>query len=222
VGSVLIYLLPLVIGSIAMPTWVLLVFVLLRSGDRVVEALAFVAGVTLVRLLQGLVFGLAVSLYDITQGKYVPEPIFSILLLITGLLLMAIALGQMIAYRTNRHNAPSPRWLTLIHDLTPVKALGLGALLVVTSSKAWLFTLTAIGVISQAELSPLPSLIAFLFYVLGADLLIVAPIILAVRSGARFEAMAHWLESHNRAIVIVITLIIGSIFVWRGATGLIA
>ena len=56
--SVLITLVPFIIGSVAMPTWILLVVVLLTQAKRRVEALAFVAGVTLVRLAQGVLFGL--------------------------------------------------------------------------------------------------------------------------------------------------------------------
>lgn len=65
-GSVLIQLVSLVIGSVAMPSRVLLVLALLSSGRGTVEAIAVAVGVTTVRVLQGIVFGTILSAYDLT------------------------------------------------------------------------------------------------------------------------------------------------------------
>ncbi len=216
-GSVLISLTPLVVGSILTPTWIILVFVMLGSGDGLVEAVAFVAGVTMVRLLQGVLFGAIVSVYEVAGGTTVPDSFISILLLVTGMLLWAVALKQLSAKEDLQTHVP--RWQTFIHALTPAKALAAGALLVVTSSRAWLFTLAAIGVITQATLGPAQSIVAFLLYILGADLLIVAPIVVSMSSSARFEAAALWLQDHNRTMVIAVSFLIGSVFIWRGAVG---
>jgi hypothetical protein len=42
VGSVLVQLLPLIIAAMAMPSWVILVLLLLTSGGGPAQALAFV------------------------------------------------------------------------------------------------------------------------------------------------------------------------------------
>jgi hypothetical protein len=56
--------------------------------------------------------------------------------------------------------------------------------------------------------------------VLGAELLLLAPIVLAVRSPTRFDTAAGWLEAHERPIVIAISFILGGYFVWTGIQGL--
>jgi hypothetical protein len=238
--SVLISLVPFIIASVAMPTWVLLVVVLLTQAKRRVEALAFVAGVTLVRLAQGLVFGLILASYDVPaiEGGPELELVISALLVVAGLVLWAAALQQwltgtpsfaVVAERTEQleplegagsvQSGYEPRWRALVSRITPARALLLGAVLVTSSPRAWLFTLGAMGVIAQAQLRPITSLVAYLFYVVGANLLIVAPIL--VSSSTWFDAAARWLEIHNRILVIAVSLVIGSIFVWRGAIGLV-
>ena len=72
---------------------------------------------------------------------------------------------------------------------------------------------------SQAE-----NVIAFLFYVLAASSLVLAPIIVyavaPARSAKTLDAAQGWLERHNRAIVIAISLIFGLLFLWKGIAGL--
>lgn len=216
--SVLIYLIPLIIGSIAMPTWILLVVLLLSRGHRVVEAVSFVAGVTAVRLVQGILFGGILSVYSVPGHRSEVGMVASVVLTLTGILLWLAAVREW--RRPPRPDAPVPRWLSLVSSLTPVRTFAVGALLVLTSSRAWLFTLAAMGLISQASLRPLQDVIAYLYYVVGANLLIVTPIVVSLTSSARFEAGAHWLELHNRSIVIAVSAILGSIFLWRGIVGL--
>ena len=218
-SSVLVQLLPLVIGSMAMPTWVLLVLFLLRNRKGFVEAAAFVCGVTIVRLVQGVIFGTVLAGTKVAHGRSAPGTAVSTLLLVTGILMWAAALKQI--WQEDDPESPLPSWMTMISALTPLRALGLGALLAVTSSRAWLFTLAALGVIGQAELGLAPSAVIFLLYVLGAESLLVAPIFVSMRSSAWFDAGAQWLERHNRPIVIAVSLVVGGFFLWRGIIGLI-
>lgn len=218
-SSVLVQLLPLVIGSMAMPTWILLVLFLLRHKKGLIEAVAFVSGVTVVRLAQGVIFGAVLGGTEVAHGRSAPGTVVSTLLLVAGILMWAAALKQI--WQEDDPESPLPSWMTMISALTPLRALGLGALLVVTSSRAWLFTLAALGVIGQAELGPAPSILIFLLYVLGAESLLVAPVLVSMRSSARFDAGAQWIERHNRPIVIGVSLVVGGFFVWRGIIGLI-
>lgn len=219
-GSVLVQLIPLVIGSVMMPTWALLVLLLLRMGDGLVKAGAFVSGVTAVRLLQGLIFGAVFGAYAVDRRRGETETIIlSTLLVVVGLLMWITALRML--SREEDPDAPPPTWLRMVNAITPIRAFGLGALLPLTSSRAWIFTLTALGVIGQAHLGLTQSVLAFLLYVLGAQVLLITPILLSIRSSARFDAAAYWLEKHNRPIMIVVSLVIGAFFLWRGMSGLL-
>jgi Sap, sulfolipid-1-addressing protein len=221
VGNVLLQLLPLMLAAMAMPTWILLVLFLLRANRDPAHALAFVGGVTAVRLVQGVVFGFALSAAIGPRRQSQWEAFVSALLLFTGILMWAAALRQ-VGRAVDTLDAPpiSSRWMGVIHSFTCTQAFGVGALLVATSARAWLFTLAAISVIGQAALTAAQSLVAFALYVLGAELLLIAPIVLSVRSPSRFDAAARWLEEHERPIVIAVSLILGSFFVWSGVQGL--
>lgn len=220
-GNTLIQLLPLMIAAMAMPTWVLLVLFLLRANRGPSHALAFVGGVTAVRLTQGVLFGFAFSA-AIGPRRYSQwEALVSALLLVTGILMLAAALRQVGSAVDPVSASPvSSRWMEVIRSLTRAQAFGVGALLVSTSARAWLFTLAAISIIGQAALTSAESLIAFVLYMLGAELLLLAPIILSVRSPTRFDAAAIWLEAHERPIVIAVSLILGGYFIWSGIQGL--
>jgi len=219
VDNVLLQVLVLAIGSMMMPTAILLVLSLLTSEHGRIRAVAFVSGVTAVRLLQGSTFDFFIAVTGVTHNTSEIETIVSTLLLVTGILLWAAALKQV--YAENEPDALLAKWMTLTTALTPARAFGLGALLVATSARAWLFTLDAIGVIGQAGLSVGQNIAAFLLYVLGAELLLVLPILITVWAPARFDAVAEWLRGHDRPITIAVCLVVGGFLLWRGASGLI-
>ena len=106
-----------------------------------------------------------------------------------------------------------------------LKAFGMGALLVAIAAKQWVFTLSTIGVIGQAQLSQAGNAVAFLFYVVAAQSLVLAPIIVYAvapsQSAKTLDATQSWLERHNRVIVIVVSSIFGAFFLWKGIAGLI-
>jgi hypothetical protein len=214
VRSVLIQLVPLIIGSIAMPSWALLVLALLSSGRKVIEAIAVVGGVTLARLVQGIIFGMVVSAYELNRQLNSPGVIVSVLLIVLGVLMWAMAVRQVL-------HKDDLKLMSMISALTPLRALGLGAALVVTSSRAWIFTLAALGIIEQAGLDFAQSVVAYLLYVLGAEVLLIAPILVSAYSSVRFETASRWLEKYNRPIVVVVSVAVGGFFLWRGVTGII-
>lgn len=220
-GSVLVQLIPFVIGSVMMPTWVLLVLLLLRKGRGPSEAIAFVTGITVVKLLQGLIFGAIFGAYDVNHRRSEIEAIIiATLLIVVGLLMWVAALKLFI--QGDDPDGPPPAWTRVVSAITPLRAFGLGALLVATSSRSWLFTLAAIGIISQAHLDPALSILTFLIYIAGTISLVVTPIILSVHSPGQFDAAAFWLEKHDRVVMIVASLAVGAFFIWNGVSSLLA
>jgi hypothetical protein len=97
--------------------------------------------------------------------------------------------------------------------------------MVAIAAKQWVFTLSAIGVIGQAQMSQAEDVVAFLFYVLAASSLVLTPIVVyavaPTQSAKSLDAAQGWLERHNRAIVIAISLIFGLLFLFKGIFGLI-
>lgn len=218
-GSLLIQLLPLILGAMMMPTSIMLVLSLLSSVHGRVGATAFVGGATVVRLLQGIIFGFIIVTYIARQTSRLETLIISILLLVSGLLMWATAMQQLFA--KDESGALIGRWMSLLTVLTPTRAFGLGALLVVTSPRSWLFLLSALGLIGQAELNPPQSIAAYLVYVLGADLLLIAPILIVLWAPEKFDRFSDWLRRNDRKASIVVSALVGGFFLWFGASHLI-
>jgi cadmium resistance protein CadD (predicted permease) len=115
--------------------------------------------------------------------------------------------------------------MTAISDLSAAKAVGAGLLFVSIAVKQWVFTLSAIGVISEAGLGEAANIGLYLFYVLATQTLVLTPVLMyavAPRQTARpLKAAQTWLERYNRAIVIAVSLVLGVWFLYKGMGGLI-
>jgi hypothetical protein len=222
-GSVFVSLLPLIIGAAVVPIWIIMVLFLLRSEGGLLKAVAFVAGAIVVRLAQGILFGYVFGKSVESSGDTGSSAIVSTLLLVVGILMLITAFKQW--RKEDDPDAPPPKWMATIGGLSAVKAFGMGALLVAIAAKQWVFTLSAIGMIGQAQMSQAENVIAFLFYVLAASSLVLTPIVVyavaPTQSAKTLDAAQGWLERHNRVIVIAISLIFGLLFLFKGITGLI-
>ena len=225
-GSVIVSLLPLIIGSAVVPVQIIIDILLLKNPKQgLLKASAYVGGMTTMRLLQGLVFGLiltgsASATASESSGK---GPIVSTLLLVLGIFFLITAYKQ---WRKNDDpDAPPPKWLAMIDSLTPLKAFGIGFGLMLIGAKFWVFTLTAIAVIGEAKLGQPSSTIVYLLFVLLAESLLLIPILVRLvlpgQSKAFLDGTSDWLTRHNRVIVIVVSLVFGLLFLYQGASGLL-
>ena len=222
-GAVIVYLLPLVIGAALLPASIILALFLLRGEGGVRKALAFAAGALLVRLVQGVIFGYVFDTAADTYGESGSNLITSTLLLVVGIVMLISAVKK---WRKDADpDAPPPKWMATLSGLSALKAFGVGALLMAVSIKQWFFTLSAIAVIEQAQLSRAANMLTYLFFVLAAQSLVLAPILVSavapVQSTKLLDAIQGWLERNNRAIVIAASSIFGVWFLWKGIAGLI-
>lgn len=222
-GDVIVDLLPLIAGATVVPFYPIVVLFLLQGTGGLVKALSFVAGGIAMRLAQGLLFGLVFVAAMGASSEDGQRLGVSILLLIVGILLLITAVKKW--QKEEDPDAPPPQWMTAISDLSAVKAVGAGTLFVGIAVKQWVFTLSAIGVISEAELGEAANAGIYLFYVLATQTLVLPPILayaVAPQQAARpLKAAQAWLERHNRVIVISVSLIFGVWFLYKGVTGLI-
>ena len=222
-GSVIVQLIPLILGAAIVPIWIIIVLFLLRGQSGLLKAAAFVAGISGVRLLQGILFGYIFRASQEASGQSGSNVIVSVLLLVVGIMLWIAAFKT---YRKEDDpDGPPPKWMQMFSTATPVKAFALGALLVAIAAKQWVFTLSAIATIGRAPLSQVENVVTFLLYVLLAVSLLLVPILFSViaprRSAVTLERMGKWLEEHNRQIVIAVSVIFGAFFLWKGISGLI-
>jgi hypothetical protein len=224
--TVIASLLPLIFGaSLGCPAWLIVNLILLRSKRGMVKATAFAAGVITVRTLQFALFGRLFGTIASANGEDVFDLIPSTLLLVAGLVLVITAVRTWWC-KEEDSDAPPPRWMTALGAMSTPAAFGMAVALMFVGLKQWVFTLSAIAVIDDAYLSKLETMLAYLFFILTAQSLMVAPIISSVVAPAYSARMVgivlRWLERNNRLITIVVSLAFGAWFLSKGATGLVA
>lgn len=223
--AVLASILPLIVGSALVPVQIIMVVLLLTSEKHpVVKATAFVGGMTLMRLLQGLVFGLIfVRGEESTAAEDSSAWVVSTLLIVLGILLLRTAYKYWNG--EDDPDAPPPKWRTMLTDVSTVGAFGMGAGLIAIAAKLWVFTLGALGVIAEAQLGWLTAGVTFFIYIFLAQILLLTPILIRLlvpdRSIAMLNATSVWLDKYNRQIVTVVSLIFGIFFLARGIGGFI-
>ena len=222
-GTVIVSLLPLIIGAALLPGWIIMALFLLRGKGGVLKGAAFAAGAMTVRLVQGVLFGFVFGTAADASGESGANLITSTLLLVLGILML---IGAVKKWRKEEDpDAPPPKWMETLGGSSAIQAFGIGALLMALAIKQWVFTLSAIAVIEQGELSQAGNLLAYLFFVLAAQSLVLAPIIVSAMaptlSAKMLDATQGWLERNNRVIVIATSSIFGAWFLWKGIAGLI-
>ncbi len=171
-GNVLADLVPLIIGAAAVPVWIMIVLLMLRSDNGVSVAAAFVGGATLMRLVQGVLFGYVLGSSGEGDGR-----ISSLLLLLMGILLWITAIKKW--RKEDDPDGPPPKWMSSIDGMSPLRAFGVGALLVAVAPKMWVFTLSAISLVQDAALGPAMGALAYLLFTVGAVIILLILILVA-------------------------------------------
>jgi hypothetical protein len=222
-GTVIVSLLPLIVGAALLPAWIIIALFLLRGKGGLLKAAVFAAGAMTVRVVQGVLFGFIFSEATDASGEGGSDLITSTLLLVLGILVLISAVKKW--RKEEDPDAPPPKWMETLGGLSAIQAFGVGALLMALSIKQWVFTLSAIAVIDQWELSRAGNVLTYLFFVLAAQSLVLAPILVSavapVQSAKLLDAIQGWLERNNRAIIIIASSIFGVWFLWKGIAGLI-
>lgn len=215
-------LIPLIVGSAILPVQVTITLLLLRADGGRRRATAWVTGMMVVRLAQGLLFGLVFGGAAAAGGDDAgPGPVASVLLLVVGVLFLVAAARK--ALDQPDEDAPPPRWMTAAASLTPARAFLLGGAAIALSAKLWVFTLAAIAVIEEAELDPPAAVATYLVFAVAAASLHLAAIGITVvapaRAGILLDRASGVLERRGRAITIGLGLVFGAWFVVRGLRG---
>jgi hypothetical protein len=212
-------LVPLIVGSALVPVQ-LLITILLIARSRLL-ALAWLAGTTTVRLAQGVLFGLVLSSDDVSSTDSGPGLIASTLLLVAGLFFLLTAVKHLIG--DDDPDAPPPRWMTAIDGLSLTKAYLFGAVAMVVGVKFWVFTMTAIAVIGDADLGRRGATLTFVAFVVLASSVQLALIgfsfVAPRRAEVVLERISTGLTAHNRQVMVVIGIVFGAWFVIKALDG---
>jgi len=222
-NHVLLELLSLILGAALAPLYPIVVLLLLLGEGGLRTAIVFVAGALAMRLAQGVVFGWVFGAAAEAYPDVGPQLIASTLLLVVGLLLLLTAVKKW--RKQPDPDDPPPQWMAALGRLSPLKAVGAGALFTAVAIKQWVFTLTALDLIQGAALTVVASAGLYLFFMLATQTLVLLPILVYAvapqRSAKPLAAAQAWLERNNRPIVIGVSLVFGLWFLVKGVVGLI-
>ncbi len=223
-SDVLTELLPVMVGAAVVPLYPIIVLMLLQSPRGLGKTIAFVSGGVMIRLAQGILFGLVLGSAMGNSSEEEQGLITSVFLLVMGILLLVAAFKK---WRKEADpDDPPSHWITDLNKLSGLRALSAGAVFVTIAIKQWVFTLSAIGIIAAAGLGPPSGVTLYLFYILITQILVL-PLILFFalapeRAAKPLQTAQGWLERHNRVIVMTVSLIFGLWFAYKGITGLIS
>jgi hypothetical protein len=216
-------LIPLIVAGALLPVQIIITVLLLRSAAGRITAVAWVAGMTTVRLAQGLVFGLLLGeaeSSDAASGG--PGTALSLLLLVLAVVFYVTAARYLL--KQPEEDAPPPRWAAMIDGIRPGRAYLLGVGLLAVNLKLWVFTLGAIAAISDAGLDQGASILTFLVFVAltqSIHLLVIGiAYALPDRSAVLLGQVSSLLERYNRAIMVTLGLVFGTWFLVKALTGL--
>jgi len=215
-------LLPLILGSALVPAQIIVTILLLRSRGGRIVAVAWIAGMTVARLAQGVVFGLVQGVGSAGEVSGGPGWILSSVLLVLAVVLYATAAKEL-AGGTDE-DAPPPKWMSMVEGVTPGRAFLLGAGLVLIGAKLWVFTLGALGAIGDAGLGQPAASVAFVVYVALAQGILIGVVgmayLLPTRADAILDRIYELLERYNRAIMVAVGLVFGTWFMVMALEGL--
>lgn len=211
-ATLFVDLIPLILGATLAPIYPIIVLLLLQSDRGLGKAVAFVIGsAVVVRLAQGVIFGVVFGPAVEAETAAGLQVIGPTLLTVVGILLLVAGVKK---WRKEEDSEESePGWMSKLANLTVLKAAGSGMLLILIGVKQWVFTLSAIALIEEAQPGLSAGVAAYLLFVAATQLLALLPIVafaVAPQKAAKPLAAAQgWLQRHNRVIVIAVSLILG-------------
>ena len=221
--SVVLNLLPLMLGSALFPLWLISNLILLMGENGNTRSAALISGGIFARALQGVLFGtvfLAMPAFSV-EGR--ESPITATLLLVTGIVFLSNAL---VIYLSEKDpDDPPPRWMKLVDSLSPRKLFLLGIAGVVIGVRPWIFTLSALSVIHDAQMTWTQNIIAYSIYVIGCMTLLLIPLALGIfapgKSKPTFMKMRRWLETNSHLITMFVSAVFGAFFLFKGIVDLL-
>ena len=148
----------------------------------------------------------------------------SVLQLVLGLLLVALAVKLWRGRPRGDAEPPLPKWMRTIDQFTPVRALAIGAAFAAVNPKNTLLTIGAAAAIAATGASTGAQAVALAVFILVATLGVGAPVALYFALGERSRAVLDdlkvWMARNNTAIMAVLCLVIGAKLLGDGIASL--
>jgi threonine/homoserine/homoserine lactone efflux protein len=222
IGSVL----SLALGVAISPLPIVAVVLMLATPRGKVNGPAFVVGWILGLVVVGVIVLLVASGISASSATAKPKTWVSVLKLILGLLLALVAVRQWRHRPAGDADPAMPGWMKTIDSFTPVKSLGLAAVLSGVNPKNLLLNVSAGATIAQAGISAGEQAIVFAIFVaiatLGPGIPLGIYYVMGDHSQKVLAGIRDWMVRNNQAIMAVLCLIIGAKLIGEAIAGFTA
>jgi hypothetical protein len=213
--------LPFAVAVAISPLPLIAVILILLSRRSRSNGFAFLLGWVLgLAIADGLVLAL-VTLLDLSPGTG-PRTIVTYLKLAVGILLIVLAVRQWRARPRAGEPPRIPGWMRSIDTFTPMRAVGLGALLSTVGNLGLI--LAAAAGIARAQLGIRQAIGALGAFVIIGSLTVAAAVsyhfIVGAAATKMLTAWKAWLMAHNATLTTVLLLLVGVVLVGKSLNGL--
>ena len=217
--DLLLQLTPLALAAALQPLQVIALVVILQSERGTANGLAYVGGMSAFRVVLALVMTVLVSsleaVIESTGGNF--DLVVGTVLVVLGLVMGGFALRRGLSPGGKDEDASL---LDRLDAAGPAQAVLAGASFLALDPRDWLIDLAAIDLIAEADLIGTSSVLAYLFYLLLAQSLVLIPLIVSLLSPQRSQDMlgsfSSWMRRHERAIEVVVAAVFGLLILFAG------
>lgn len=217
-GTVLGELLPLAVGVAISPIPVVAAILIILSAGAGRVGPGFALGWVLGIIVATTVF---VLLSGALSGSEDKEPSSAVgwIKIVLGIVLLGLAATQWRA----RSNSETPGWMRAIDTLSPLGAVGLGAMLAAVNPKNLLLCISAGVAIGTGSLGAGQQVVAVIvFTVLAAAsvlVVVVGYLLAADRLRGPLDGARQWLQDNNHVVMAIVLLVMGAVVLGKGIGG---
>jgi threonine/homoserine/homoserine lactone efflux protein len=223
VGDAIGEMLPAAVGVAISPFPIVASVLLLGTPRGRLNGPVFVLGCAFGTALVGTVVLLLASGVSATDDGD-PATWVSVLQLVLGLLLLALALKQWRGRPPAGEEAPAPKWMSALDAFGPSKSFGAGVVLTALNPKNLLLTVAGAAAIAQTGIPAGEQAVALGIFVAIGCLGVATPVAIALLAGDRAEGILagikDWMARNNAVIMVVILALIGVKLIGDAISGL--
>ena len=211
-GNAIGQMLPSAVGVALSPFPIVAVVLMLVTPRGRVNGPAFVVGWWIGLAIVGAVILWLAGAADATdQGE--PATWVDVLKLVLGILLLLVGVKEWRGRPDAHDEVQTPKWMKALDTFTPVRAVGLGALLSGLNPKNMLLAIAGAAAIAQTGISTGQQIATYVIFVLIASIGVAAPVLIALAMGDRsrhlLDELQDWMARNNAVTMAVLLLIIG-------------
>lgn len=217
-GSVIGEFLPLAVGIAVSPAAIIAAILMLLSKRATSTSIGFLLGWLIGIILATSIF---TALAGMLQTGGEPSTLSSWIKIVLGVLLFLVGARQ---WRARKEPHDPPKWMAAIEGLTFAKSLGLAILLAAVNPKNLIMAAAAGVIIGSAGLSVGSEIASIAVFTAISASTVAVPVVgyLVAKQKMRgpLDGLKLWLQTNNAAVMGMLILVVGTVLIGKGISGL--